>query len=163
MSESATIDDSRSSDLEARLDRVESRFAIENLIAAYAQGFDTSDAELLHSIWHDDAVLDFGDAFGVHEGIDAIRKAADGFWAMITWMHHWQATPLIEIDGDRATAAVGLDCMVRSSEQGPVRVAGSYHDVYERRDREWKITSRKFEVDYWAPDPGFKAEFGNHL
>jgi ketosteroid isomerase-like protein len=148
--------------LEARLDRVESRQAIENLIASYAHGFDNEDRELLHSIWHDDAVLDFGEAFGVHEGIEAIREAAEGFWKMITWMHHWQATPLIEIDGDRATSIVGLDCMVRSAEQGPVRVAGNYRDVYERRDGVWKISRRDFEVSFWAPDSTFEAEFGEH-
>ncbi len=53
MSDTATA-----TDLEARLDQVESRFAIEDLIASYAKGFDTEDPELLHSIWHDDCVLD---------------------------------------------------------------------------------------------------------
>jgi hypothetical protein len=158
MSESATV-----TDAETRLDRVESRFAIEDLIARYTHGFDNQDEEMLHSIWHEDAILDFGDAFGVHEGIDAIRQAADGFWATITWMHHWQSTPLIEIDGDRASGLVALDCMVRSAEQGPVRVAGNYRDVYERRDGVWKIARRDFEVSYWAPDETFNAEFGTHL
>jgi ketosteroid isomerase-like protein len=153
MSESATV-----TDVETRLDRVESRFAIEDLIAKYAKGFDREDPELLHSIWHDDAVLDFGEAFGVHEGMDAIRTAADGFWQNITWMHHWQATPLIEIDGDAATAYVGLDCMVRSAEQGPVRVGGYYEDVFERRDGVWKFTRRMCDIQIWAPDSTYKAE-----
>lgn len=143
--------------IDTRLDRLESRFAIEDLIAAYAKGFDREDAELLHSIWHEDAVLDFGEAFGLHEGIDAIRTAADGFWQMITWMHHWQATPLIEIDGDRATAYVGLDCMVRSAEEGPVRVGGYYEDVFERRNGVWKFSRRMCDIQIWAPDPSFKA------
>lgn len=144
--------------IDTRLDRLESRFAIEDLIAAYAKGFDREDPELLHSIWHEDAVLDFGETFGLHEGMDAIRTAADGFWRMITWMHHWQATPLIEIDGDRATAYVGLDCMVRSAEEGPVRVGGYYEDVFERRNGVWKFSRRMCDIQIWAPDPSFKAE-----
>lgn len=143
---------------DSRLDQVESRFAIEDLIATYAKGFDRRDPELLHTIWHEDAVLDFGEAFGTHEGIDAIRTAADGFWQAIPWMHHWQATPLIEIDGDRATAYVGLDCMVRSVEEGPVRVGGYYEDVFERRDGAWKFARRVCDIQIWAPDPTFKAE-----
>lgn len=155
MSESATA---ARSDLDARLDRIESRFAIEDLIAAYAKGFDHEDPELLHGIWHEDAVLDFGEAFGVHEGIDAIRTAADGFWGAITWMHHWQATPLIEIDGDRATAWVALDCLVRHGEEGPIRVGGYYEDVFERRDGVWKFAKRMCDIQIWAPDPTYKAE-----
>jgi ketosteroid isomerase-like protein len=143
---------------EERLDLIESRFAIEDLIAKYAKGFDRKDPELLYSIWHDDAVLDFGEAFGVHEGMDAIHAAAEGFWGMITWMHHWQATPLIEIDGDRATAYVGLDCLVRHSEQGPVRVGGYYEDVFERRDGVWKFSRRMCDIQIWAPDDTYKAE-----
>jgi gamma-hexachlorocyclohexane dehydrochlorinase len=150
------------SSLEQRLDYVESRIAIEDLIARYSKGFDNQDLETLLSIWHEDAVLDFGDAFGVHEGVEAIGTAAAGFWQALPWMHHWQSTPVIEIDGDRAAAHVGLDCMVRSAEQGPVRVAGSYEDVFERRDGVWKFANRKFEVAYWAPDSSFEAEFGTH-
>ncbi len=153
MSESATA-----TDVETRLDQLESRFAIEDLIARYAKGFDREDADLLHSIWWDDCVLDFGETFGTHEGIEAIRAAADGFWQAITWMHHWQATPLIEIDGDRATAYVGLDCLVRSAEEGPVRVGGYYEDEFERRDGVWKFARRLCDIQIWAPDPTYKAE-----
>lgn len=141
-----------------RLERIESRLAVEDLIAKYAKGFDRGDRDLLYSIWHDDAVLDFGPAFGVHEGMEAIHAAAEGFWGMITWMHHWQATPLIEIDGDRATAYVGLDCLVRSAEEGPVRVGGYYEDAFERRDGIWKFTRRMCDIQIWAPDPTYKAE-----
>lgn len=153
MSDAATA-----TDLETRLDQLEGRFAIEDLIAKYAKGFDREDRDLLHSIWWDDCVLDFGETFGTHEGIDAIRAAADQFWANITWMHHWQATPLIEIDGDRATAYVGLDCLVRSAEEGPVRVGGYYEDVFERRDGVWKFARRLCDIQIWAPDPTYKAE-----
>lgn len=141
-----------------RLDLIESRLAIEDLIAKYAKGFDREDKETLFSIWWDDAVLDFGDAFGVHEGREAIHAAAAGFWGVITWMHHWQATPLIEIDGDRATTYVGLDCLVRHSEQGPVRVGGFYEDVAERRDGVWKFSRRMCDIQIWAPDPTYQAE-----
>ena len=143
---------------EERLDQLESRFAIEDLIARYAKGFDRQDKEMLYGIWWDDAVLDFGEAFGLHEGMEAIETAATGFWTLVPWMHHWQATPLIEIDGDRATAYVGLDCMVRHSEQGPVRVGGYYEDEFERRDGVWKFSKRMCDIQIWAPDSTYKAE-----
>lgn len=144
--------------LAARLDLIESRFAIEDLIATYAKGFDRHDRELLFGIWHDDAVLDFGEAFGVHRGTEEIHAAAEGFWTMVPWMHHWQATPLIEIDGDRASAYVGLDCMVRHADDGPVRVGGYYEDEFERRDGAWKFSRRMCDIQIWAPDPTFQAE-----
>jgi hypothetical protein len=143
---------------EERLDKLESRFAIEDLIAAYAKGFDRKDPDLLYSIWWDDAVLDFGESFGLHVGMDAIHSAAEGFWAMVPWMHHWMATPLIEIEGDRATAYVGLDCLVRHTEDGPTRVGGYYEDEFERRDGVWKFSKRMCDIQIWAPDPTYKAE-----
>ncbi|MFM0642457.1 nuclear transport factor 2 family protein, partial [Paraburkholderia metrosideri] len=58
--------------LDSRLDAVESRFALERLIAEYAQAFDSHDEALLRSIWHEGAKLSLGDAFGNFEGVEAI-------------------------------------------------------------------------------------------
>ena len=47
-------------DYENRLDLLEARNDLLDLISAYAHGFDHQDATALRSIWREDAVLDLG-------------------------------------------------------------------------------------------------------
>jgi len=49
-----------SKELEARLDAIESRFAIDALIANYAEAFDTMNIELLATLWHPESRLLLG-------------------------------------------------------------------------------------------------------
>jgi hypothetical protein len=149
--------------IEARLDQVESRIAIEELLASYAHGFDLEDPELLRSIWHEDAVFDLGDPFGSFTGIDAIMVAVAGFWQQMAWMNHWMATPAISISADRANGVVGVNCMVTETEQGPVHTAGTYYDEYERRDGVWKFAARRFELHFWTPVQSWKPDFGKQI
>ncbi len=146
--------------IERRLDQVESRFAIEELLAAYAHGFDREDPDLLRTIWHEDAAFDLGDPFGSYTGIDSIIAAAEGFWGQMPWMNHWMATPSIKIDGDTATASMGVDCMVEDKDQGPVAIGGTYEDRFERRDGVWKFSGRKFIIHYFTPVKDWKPSFG---
>ncbi|WP_175889415.1 nuclear transport factor 2 family protein [Burkholderia cepacia] len=138
-------------DIAARLDVLESRFALERLIGAYNQAFDNRDEALLRSLWHDDARLLLGDAFGNHHGIAAIVDSAHENWRHMPHMHHWMANPLIDINGDRATGKVALDALVTHAELGPVQISGLYHDTFERRDGRWAFTERRFELHYLTP------------
>jgi SnoaL-like domain len=139
------------SSVEARLDQIESRIAIEELLAAYGQGFDQEDADRLRTIWWDDAYFDLGDVFGNYTGIDAIMEATAGFWTAMQWMNHWMATPTIKVSGDRATGACGVDCMVHDNENGPTMIGGTYTDEFERRDGVWKFSRRAFDMHYLTP------------
>jgi hypothetical protein len=49
-----------SREFQARLDAIESRIAIETLIASYAEAFDTMNEALLTTLWHPDSRLRFG-------------------------------------------------------------------------------------------------------
>lgn len=150
-------------DIVARIDALESRFALERLIAAYNQAFDNRDEELLRSIWHSDASLLLGDAFGNYTGVDAIIRSAHVNWSQMPHMHHWMANPLIDIDDDHATGKVALDALVTHTELGPVQISGLYHDRFERRDGRWAFTERKFDLHYltplhnWKPVAGIEA------
>jgi ketosteroid isomerase-like protein len=137
--------------LAERLDVIESRAAIEDLIARYAHGFDRRSFDLLMSIWHEDALLDLGESFGSFRGTEAIAEAYAGFWRESPWTHHFLANALIEIDGDAATGVIALDCMQRHVEDGPTMVGGFYFDRYERRDGRWGIVARRYQLSYWAP------------
>jgi ketosteroid isomerase-like protein len=150
-------------DLENRLDVVESQRAIERVIADYAHAWDHVDAELLGSLWYDDADFDLGDPFGVFTGPRAIEDGARGIWKEIEKMHHWMANPRIDIDGDTASGVVAVDCFATSVEMGPAMIGGTYYDRYERRDGVWKFAERRFEMAYttpmkdWVPAIGTEA------
>lgn len=139
-----------SKELEARLDAIESRFAIDALIANYAQAFDTYDRELLATLWHPDSRLLLGQN-GNAEGLDAILAQADVNMKRMPHMHHWMANALITVAGDRAHGLVAADCIFYDVDQGPLQVSGQYQDIYERRDGRWAFVERQFTMHYATP------------
>jgi hypothetical protein len=147
-------------DIAARLDALESRFALERLFAAYNQAFDNRDEALLRSLWHHEARLLLGEAFGDYTGIEAIVDSAHKNWAQMPYMHHWMANPLIDIDGDTATGTVALDALVTHVDMGPLQISGLYHDHFERRDGRWGFIERRFDLHYLTPLPGWKPVAG---
>ena len=150
-----------SEDFVARLDRLESREAIDRLIAQYAHGFDSRDVELVKSVFHEDALLALGEPFGDFQGIAAIGEAAGALWAQSPRMHHWMANTVVDIDGDSATGIAALDCLVINVEDGPTMVVGNYFDRFERREGRWGFVERRFDLHFWAPLEGWKATLGS--
>lgn len=150
------------SDVSARLDKIESRIEIEELVSKYAQAFDRRDRDLLRTVWFEDSILNLGAPFGEpFEGIDGIMGAAETLWAKTPKMHHWMANSIVVIDGDAGKAETALDCFVIDSVDGPTQVGGLYTDHVERRDGVWKIKLREFDLHYWAPLSNWSATAGS--
>lgn len=146
--------------LAARLEAVESRIVIESLISAYAHAFDLMDKELLRSLWHDDAALDLP-GFGAGANPDEILAMAQRNWTRMPHMHHWMSNPMIHIEGPVATGTVAADCLFHDVEQGPIQVSGLYHDRFERREGQWRFTSRRFELHFLTPLVNWRPVAGN--
>lgn len=146
--------------LAARLEALESRAAIESLISAYANAFDRMDLDLLGTIWHDDAILDLP-GFGEGRRPEGILAMAQRNWRKMPHMHHWMSNPLIHIEGAVATATVAADCLFHDIEKGPVQVSGLYHDRFERREGQWRFTSRRFELHFLTPLANWKPIAGS--
>ena len=144
----------------ARLDALESRFAIERLIASYAQAFDRRDESMLRAIWHPDAVLSLG-VFGTFDGLEAIVDSAHGNWKQMPHMHHWMANSLIDIDGDSASGTVAVDCLCTDADAGQVQISGLYHDRFERREGRWAFVERKFDMHFLTPLVGWNPAAGS--
>jgi len=140
-------------ELENRIELLETRNALLDLISSYAQGFDNQDPELLRATFREDAALDLGEAWGRHEGIDAILGAADSFWTAAPHMHHWMANPLLEIDLEAGTASAwtALNCLCTYLETGTAHIGGRYHDTFRRTDGRWWITERVFDLQFYVP------------
>ncbi len=144
-----------------RLELLETRNELLDLISYYAQGFDYHKPEFLRRAFHDDATLELG-LFGRYEGLDAILGAADQFWIGAPNMHHWMANPLIEIDleAGTATASTSLDCLSTFVESGTSHIGGLYVDTFKRIDGRWAISERVFTVEFVTPLPDWKPAQG---
>ncbi|BBU30457.1 hypothetical protein BTHE68_41910 [Burkholderia sp. THE68] len=139
-----------SKELEARLDTIESRFAIDALIANYAEAFDTMNIELLATLWHPEARLLLG-ANGNSDGLEAILAQARINMKRMPHMHHWMANALITVDGDNGHGLVAADCLFYDVDQGTLQVSGQYRDVYQRREGRWAFLERTFTMHYATP------------
>lgn len=151
------------STIDERLDALESRSAIRNLVSEYAHAFDRRDRDLLKGLWHDDATFSLGEIGGPFHGPDGILEGAEGLWAVNPVMHHWTANVVIHIDADRANGRCAVDVMVANVEDGPTQVGGSYEDTFERRDGVWKFVTREFTVDYWTPLNEWRPTLGTEM
>jgi SnoaL-like domain len=148
--------------LSTRLELLEIRSALVDLISSAAQAFDNCDRELLRSTFHQDATVDLGELFGRHDGVAAILASAEEFWAAASSMHHWTANPLLEIDpaASRATGSTALDCVCTFADGGTYHCGGRYADTFARVDWRWTISRRRYEVQFMTPLPKWEVAQG---
>ena len=133
---------------EDRLDEIESRFSIADLVARYGQGTYTPDIEVFMSVWHDDAESVLPDGKQLR-GSAAIRASRDPDGRIWKQGYHWLTNHTVRFESkDRA---VGRADVFTLTEDWDGRVSfggGTYHDVYERRDGQWKFARREVRVRY---------------
>jgi len=140
-----------------RVDELESRAVLRDLVTDYCLGFDSRDWDKFISIWHEDAVWDIGPPFGVFSGHGEIKKAVfDILYPFWRETHHLTTNLHLQFsDEDHASGICNVDCMGASNEGGIVQmVNASYYDDFERRSGVWKIARRKVELHYFNPVPG---------
>ena len=81
--------------LESRVDRIESRTRIAELVAGYCEGVDRKELDKFTSLWHDDADYLIGAGRGDFHGVDEIA----GFPAVAAkaWRetYHWTTNHVI--------------------------------------------------------------------
>lgn len=119
------------------------RQTITELIYRYSRAMDRIDAELGYSIWHEDAVVDYGDYY---------RGSARGFIDRVCQEHlhalyhsHQMSNITIELDGDHAGSETYQTTNMRFMLDGHVKqitVWGRYIDQWSRRDGRWAIDKR---------------------
>ncbi len=161
--------------LEARLKLVEDRQAIYEVIVRYCRGVDRSDADLVLSAFHDDALDNhFGVVLPFREAIGTLKAARiDGTSppSKTTSMHNI-CNVLIKLDGDVAQCESYVIVIVRIPQEGGAidwMHAGRYLDRFERRNCEWRIAYRtvvydleRFDEVPSAPDGLSQARYLDH-
>jgi hypothetical protein len=137
--------------IEDRLRAVEDRFAINDLIIAYATAVDGRDFERLGSCFTDDGEASFA---GVPAGIGGPTIAA--FLASMSTgggppSMHLFTNIAVQLDGDTADVRSHAIVYTIRGEPEQVRLRGlSYHDTCVRTAAGWRIRRRIHSVNWEA-------------
>lgn len=139
-----------------RVDELESRAALHDLVTDYCLGFDNHDWDRFISVWHEEAVWEFGPPFGSFAGHEGIRTAAyDVLYPLWRETHHLTSNLRVEFDDpDHASGICDVDCM-GATKDGVVQMIGAtYTDDFVRAGGVWKIAGRVVNIHYFNPIPG---------
>ena len=143
-------------DIAMRLDRIESRFALHDLVSEYCHGFDKHEWDRFLAIWWPEAVWDSGPPFGkfeCHAGIAHVTQNI--LWPAWLATSHFTTNLVVAFDGaDRATGVCDVDCIGTTADGRAQTISASYFDQFERRDGIWKIAHRKVKMYHFNPLPG---------
>lgn len=141
---------------EQRLQYLEDRLAIQDVVNRYARGIDRHDDELLRAVFHEDAVDRHGAWTGEREAfVQWANHEVHNAFAAHT---HCMTTHSCEVDGDEAHAETYAIYALRRREDDKVLIGGArYLDRLERRDGQWRVVTRRVITDWRCigePPPG---------
>jgi ketosteroid isomerase-like protein len=139
-----------------RIDRLESRQAMRDLVTDYCQGFDRGDFDRFLSIWWEDCVWDIGPPFGAFAGHAGIEKAVkEVLWPVWRETHHLTSNLKVAFeDADNARGECDVDCMGATRDDVVQMISATYRDHFQRRNGVWKIARRDVTIHYFNPIPG---------
>ena len=124
--------------LQRRIDRLESRFAIEELVSAYCEACDEHDIPRLTALFTEDAI--YGSPSGVLRSTGRAEIAGEiaGMFVRAFRVrgpgYHWTHDLVISIDEEDADLA-----------------AMKYDDEYRRVDGQWLFSRRSIRFLYYVP------------
>ena len=136
-------------DIEERLDRMESKDAIRELTASYCFAVAEGRSEDIVALFTSDGVFKMkGREWAGTMGLtDMYSGAADGVTPKPYIQNH---VIDVDVDGDDATGRCGVE--IRMVHKGVAyTVAGHYFDTYKREDGQWKFAIRDFHTFHWVP------------
>ncbi len=126
------------------LQAVADRQAITDLIYRYCRSMDRIDPELGYTIWHEDAVADYGEEVYRGSGRGFIDHVCEQHRRTLTHSH--QITNIIiELDGDRAASESYVTAtlrIMRGDQLMQIMTWSRYIDQWSRRDGRWGIDKR---------------------
>jgi uncharacterized protein (TIGR02246 family) len=144
--------------IEERLRRLEDREAIWQLFQDYRRELDARDFAAYSRLFAEDGewIGDLGSAKGPAEIEALLVRTLEVYPDDTTRTYHLVANPVIQVDGDRATAQSTWCFVTRADDDEPVlAMLGHYDDVLTRADGRWKFLRRVAyrDMPYVALDP----------
>ncbi len=137
------------SDRDKLIDELLAREEIRKLINTYSRGLDRCDAELVKSVFHDDAIMEHATHY--NGNAHAFCDEAVPLMASVGPNQHFLCNEVIEIDGDVALAEVyGLGFQTIDHVEKPFHciVGVRILDRVEKREGVWKIAHRRNVLDW---------------
>ena len=137
-------------DLAARIARIDSRLALQELSARYARAIDDRDLSALADLFCEDATFEHVGAGDRLEGRDAIRRFYERVLAGYGLTVHVPHAHVIErVEGDEAQGWVVSHAEMVSP--GRYLVAAlRYEDDYRREDGRWRFAQRRLRFWYFT-------------
>jgi ketosteroid isomerase-like protein len=137
--------------VEERLDRIESKLAIADLVHDYARAIRHNRTEDIAGMFAPDS---FFEVRGGHPSQPdyAVQQRFEGAKAIGEFMMQGKGRPhpvplvhnlMIEVDGDRASGLCAMEGQVYGTEH---KIIGEYRDSYVRIDGRWKFASRTYTM-----------------
>ncbi len=139
-----------------RIDELESRAALRDLVTDYCLGFDRHEWDRFISIWHPDAVWEIGPPFGTFTHHAGIRKAVEEvLYPVWRETHHLTSNLRLTFsDADHAHGICNVDCMGATKDNVVQMISATYTDDFARRNGVWKIAKRAVVIHYFNSIPG---------
>ena len=139
----------------ARLQRIEDILEIQRLLVDYGLHLDARDLRSYSRLFCEDG--EWTGATGTAVGPSAIETMLEANLpgnppapGETTW--HLMANPIVDLDGDRASARTMWVLLRRDAGDRPgIAVTGHYDDVLAREDGRWKFKRREAFVDVGRP------------
>jgi hypothetical protein len=125
------------------------RQAIVDLIYAYGRSMDRRDAALGYTVFHDDAVTDYGEGFYSGSGHGFIDWVTE-LHASFTTHSHQFTNIILQIDGDRAESETyAIVALRRMDGDQLVQIMSwcRYLDQWSKRGGRWAIDKRRMILD----------------
>jgi uncharacterized protein (TIGR02246 family) len=138
--------------IEDRLRLLEDIEEIRKLKARYAAACDDNyNADSIAELFTEDAIWD-GEALGKANGREAIRQFFSRAAEFFPFAIHNVMNPIVEVDGDRATARWSLlQPATMAKENRAVWLAAVYHDEYVRHHGRWMFRRLKVTSHFLTP------------
>ena|SRR5450756_1680780 len=133
-----------------RLREIADRQEITDLIYRYCRSVDRLDVLLGHSIWHKDAIADYGETFYKGDGRGVIDLICANHRKTLCHSHQ-VSNILIDLDGDRAGSESYVTATLRVRRGGrmmQMTVWSRYIDSWSRRDGRWGLDKRSAIRDF---------------
>jgi hypothetical protein len=135
---------------EVELEAALSRQALDELCAAYARGVDRADAELLASLFHEDATVISGVVNG--SGPEFAKRICAFVTTNLERCFHSVSNSWFDVYGDDAVGEIYVIAMATAGGED-IMTGGRYVDSYQRRNGVWKFRSRAFVMDWSSTHP----------
>ncbi|MEV0075342.1 nuclear transport factor 2 family protein [Nocardia neocaledoniensis] len=135
-------------DLEQKIRWVVDLEQIKILMAKYCHGIDQQDEQTFMSIWSDDA--DYLLPRGEGHGTDGIRALVQKVWREVPRCHHHITNPVIDVQGDTATANTDVFYFRRTGDGARVLLSGTYAFEFVKRAGNWR--TRRLEFSSFVTD-----------